>query len=121
MELERLDADLTVCKVASLGEATPKGGLFFLAVTDNEISVVCETRHTPKQTTERTDGWRGLRVSGTMDFSLVGVLARLSGTLAEESIPLFCVSTFDTDYLLVRTPDFERACETLHKAGHTIR
>lgn len=120
MRLERLPLELTICKVPSLDEVTTGEGFLVLAVTDNEISVVCETDHTPARTLERADGWQGLRVCGSMDFSLVGVLAELSGILADHGIPLFCVSTFDTDYILVRTPDVDRAIDSLRNAGHTV-
>ena len=65
-------------------------------------------------------GWRCLRVAGTIPFSVVGVLASLAAPLAEAGISVFAVSTFDTDYLLVKAADFEKAITALTQAGHSI-
>ena len=120
MELQRLDTPLTVCKVADLTDVPLDGELFFLARTEEELSLVCPTRDTPANTLAREDGWRGLRVRGVLDFALVGILARLSGVLAEAGIPIFAVSTFNTDYLLVRENQFDRALAALAAAGYAI-
>jgi len=65
-------------------------------------------------------GWRCLRVAGTLDFSLVGVLASLLGPLADAGLSVFVVSTFDTDYLLVKQTDFQRTVDVLRRAGHAV-
>ena len=117
MQLEILDFPLTVCKVADMADAGLDAGFFFLARTGEEISLVCRTGDAPQKTLAREDGWRAFRVKGSMDFSLVGVLARLSGALASRDIPIFAVSTFDTDYILVKGADFERALAALAEAG----
>jgi hypothetical protein len=65
-------------------------------------------------------GWRCLRVAGTMPFAVVGVLAALTAALAGAGISLFAVSTFDTDYLLVKKNDFEKAITALELAGHSV-
>ncbi|HJW34747.1 MAG TPA: ACT domain-containing protein [Holophagaceae bacterium] len=64
--------------------------------------------------------WRALQVAGPLDFALVGILAELTGALAQAGISLFALSTFDTDYLLVKADRFEAACDTLRAAGHEI-
>jgi hypothetical protein len=66
-------------------------------------------------------GWRCLRVTGTMPFSLVGVLASLAAPLAEAGISTFAISTFATDYLLVKEQNFEKSVGALRTAGHTVR
>ncbi|MBR4747073.1 MAG: ACT domain-containing protein [Desulfovibrio sp.] len=117
MQLETLNFPLTVCKVADVADADAGAGFFFLARTGEEISLVCRTEDAPQRTLAREDGWRAFRVKGSMDFSLVGVLARLSGVLAAQGIPIFAVSTFNTDYVLVKEDDFERALACLAEAG----
>lgn len=60
-------------------------------------------------TIERNDGWKCMRVQGVLDFSLVGILSKISGILASKNISIFAISTYDTDYILVRKEDFEKA------------
>ncbi|MFR1354504.1 MAG: ACT domain-containing protein, partial [[Clostridium] symbiosum] len=74
----------------------------------------------PLSTADREDGWRGIRIQGVLDFSLVGILSKLSGILAENQIGIFAVSTFNTDYILVKAEDFERAIRVLATAGYAI-
>ena len=121
MVLEKLPHDLTVCKTASIGEIDLDAGFFFIGRTDSEISLVCLTSDVPEGAVDREDGWRGFRVRGPLDFSLTGVLAELSGILADHGIPIFAVSTFDTDYILVKAGDLDRASGALKQAGHEIR
>ena len=96
------------------------GDLFSITHTADELSVVCRQDAVPEGITcER--GWRCLRVAGTIPFSVVGVLASLTAPLAEAGISVFTVSTFDTDYLLVKAEDLERAVDVLRRRGHTIQ
>jgi hypothetical protein len=103
--------------------ATPSwavgGGLVSVTQTADEVSIVCRETAVPEGVTcER--GWRCLGVAGTMPLSAVGVLASLTAPLASAGISVFAVSTFDTDYLLVRAADVENAIATLRAAGHTV-
>ena len=118
MELERLDHKLTVCKVRDIADINTAAGFFFIGKTDEEISLVCRTEDTPENTTEREDGWKAFRVSGILDFSLTGILSRLSGILAENKIGIFAVSTYNTDYILVKAENFDRAMQVLEEAGY---
>ena len=93
---------------------------FFIGKTDEEISLVCKLADTPKITTERDDGWKGFRIQGVLDFSLIGILSKLSGILAENHIGIFAVSTFNTDYILVKAENFEKALSVLSAEGYTI-
>ena len=117
MELFLLDGRYAVCKLKHLG-ALPSDGVFFLARTDLELSLVCAEADVPADCIARENGWRALRVCGTLDFSLVGVLAELSGILAGAGIPIFCVSTYDTDYLLFKDGHLSTAKNALTDAGH---
>lgn len=118
MKLKTLDYDLTVCKVASIADVDLNTDFFFIGKTDEEISLVCRTGDTPQQTTERDDGWKGFRIQGVLDFSLIGILSKLSGILAENEIGIFAVSTYNTDYILVKKENFHRAMNVLSEAGY---
>lgn len=121
MVLKKLPYKLTVCKVADIKEIDLNTEFYFIGRTDEEISLVCKTEDTPVATTERDDGWRGFRIEGVLDFSLIGILSKLSGILAENKIGIFAVSTFNTDYILVRGENFERAMTVLADAGYTVK
>ena len=118
MKLKELPFDLTVCKAASMTDIRMDAGFFFIGRTDEEISLVCRTEDTPAETTAREDGWRGFRIEGILDFSLTGILARISGILAEAGIGIFAVSTYNTDYVLVKKENMRRAMEALAAAGY---
>ena len=120
MELRKLAHRLTVCKVTDLSEVDLSAGFYFIGKTDEELSLVCRTEDTPAGATEREDGWRGFRIQGVLDFSLTGILAGLSGILAEKKIGIFAVSTFNTDYILVKEEKFERALNVLASEGYTV-
>lgn len=120
MELKKLECDLTVCKVEATEDIDMAADFFFIGKTDEEISLVCKSADTPKITTERDDGWKGFRIQGVLDFSLIGILSKLSGILAENHIGIFAVSTFNTDYILVKAENFEKALSVLSAEGYTI-
>ena len=120
MELKKLPYDRTVCKVASLADVDLDGEFFFLGKTDEELSLVCRTEDVPAATVARDDGWKGFRIEGVLEFSMVGILSKLSGILAENEIGLFAVSTYNTDYILVKEANFAKALEVLAAEGYTI-
>lgn len=120
MELKALNCDLTVCKVGSVSEIDLDRDLYFIGKTDEEISLVCRTEDTPPRTTERDDGWKGFRIQGVLDFSLIGILSKISGILAENKIGIFAVSTYNTDYILVKSESFGKALSVLSDAGYDI-
>lgn len=120
MELKKLEYDLTVCKVEAITDIDMTADFFFIGKTDEEISLVCKTLDTPKNTTERDDGWKGFRIQGVLDFSLIGILSKLSGILAENNIGIFAVSTFNTDYILVKAENSEKTLRVLSAEGYTI-
>jgi len=94
-------------------------GLLSVTFTDEEVSIVCEEGYAPGDA-EVSRGWRCLRVAGPLDFEMVGVLAALSTVLADEGVPIFVLSTFDTDHILVRGTDLRRAVDALRAAGHEV-
>ena len=120
MNLKTLPYDLTVCKVAELSAVDLTADFFFVGKTDEELSLVCRTEDTPVNTTAREDGWRGLRIEGVLAFSMIGILSKLSAVLAGKGIGIFAVSTYNTDYILVKTENFDRAMDALECAGYTV-
>lgn len=103
------------------GQSGYKIRLLFLAKTDEELSLVCKTEDTPSQTTAREDGWRAFRIEGTLDFSLIGILSKLSTILAENKIGIFAVSTYNTDYILVKEENFAKAMTVLQENGYAVK
>jgi len=120
MELEKLDLDLTICKVTSVADLDLSGDFCFVGKTDEEISLVCPTRDAPPGAVQREDGWKGFRIQGVLDFSLVGVLSKIAGILAENHIGIFAVSTYNTDYIFVKAESFEKALDALSGNGYRI-
>ena len=92
----------------------------FIGQTADEISVVLPTKSITMLTLNREDHWKVFKIAGVLDFSLVGILAKLATILAECSISIFAVSTFNTDYILVKTADFEKAKQVLIQHDYQI-
>lgn len=87
--------------------------------TAAELSVVAPASAVPANA-KAERGWRALQVDGTLDFGLTGILAALAVPLADAGIPIFALSTYDTDYLLVRETQLPAARRALRAAGHTV-
>lgn len=120
MELKRIDHDFSVCKVESLSNVDMSQEFCFVGKTDQEISVVCLTDNIPDNTIACEDGWKAFRIQGILDFSLIGILAKLSAVLAENEIGIFAVSTYNTDYILVKLENYEKALHVLQQAGYQV-
>ena len=88
--------------------------------TPDELSIVCGQEGVRDDVQVERE-WRCLRIVGNLDFSLVGVIATLTNVLADAGISVFVMSTFDTDYLLVKEGNLDDAVEALEKAGHSVR
>jgi predicted glycoside hydrolase/deacetylase ChbG (UPF0249 family) len=123
LEIEILPGRHAVCRLpADHPWPLPPGeaGLFSITRTADELSVVCLESRAPGGARVE-GGWRCLRVRGPLDLALVGVMASLTRCLADAGVSLFALSTFDTDLLLVREADLERAASALQAAGHGVR
>ena len=120
MQLKKLGSDLTVCKLAATTDIDLSKDFYFIGKTDEELSLVCKTEDTPANTTDRDDGWKAFRIEGVLDFSLIGILSKISGILADNKIGIFAVSTYNTDYILVKKENFDKALGVLEEAGYTI-
>lgn len=121
MELKVLDVELSVCKVADVSDIDFATDLVFVGKTDEELSLVCPTAAVPALTVAREDGWRTFRIEGVLDFSLIGILARISNILADEGIGIFVVSTYNTDYVLVKASSLDEALLALERKGYVVR
>ncbi len=121
-ELSLLEGEYAVWKLPPGTEPGVTDGAHFLSVTrtPDEVSVVSLAEDV-EEGAKVEAGWACLRVTGPLSFELTGVLAALSAPLADARIPIFVVSTFDTDYLLVPARNLEKAREVLGAAGHSIR
>ncbi len=105
------------------GSAVPaealSGEFFSVTRTTDELSIVCPENVVIDSDSSEPD-WRCIKVLGPLDFSMTGVLARLSKVLADAEVSIFAISTFDTDYLLVKSNDIDKAVAELAGAGYKI-
>lgn len=120
MEIERIDYDFSVCKVADYSCVNLESEYCFVGKTDEENSLVCITGEVPYNVIERDDGWKAFRIKGVLAFSLIGILSKISEILAENKIGIFVVSTFNTDYILTQKENYQKALNLLKNAGYNI-
>lgn len=118
IQIEPLKIELSVCKVVNYSQIDINTEICFTGRTDDENSLVCPTDTVPDNTIDRDDGWRAMRICGMLDFSLVGILSGISSELERQGIGIFAISTFNTDYILVKDKDFTKALESLIKKGY---
>lgn len=95
---------------------------FSITRTQDELSIVCPQATVPQES--QADGfegdWRCLKVEGVLDFALTGILVAIAAPLADANISIFAISTYETDYVLVKQADLDRAIQTLLQAGHQL-
>ena len=124
MHLTVVEARLAVCRIDSGSEvpAWVDRARDFVSVTRtaDELSIVCAMHAVPPGV-PMEGPWRAIRVHGPLVMTLIGVVASLANPLAAAGISIFAISTFDTDYVLVHEPDFDRAIAALIAAGHTVQ
>lgn len=117
-----LPETLSVCRLAAddaIPAWLPARGFVSVTRTADELSIVCAQDAVPVGV-RREPGWHALAVEGPLDFGLTGVLASLAAPLAKAGISIFAISTFDTDYVLVKAERLDDAVEALRRAGHLI-
>ncbi len=122
LKLVRMDGLFAICRLgrdAAIPAWATAGDFFSVTRTADELSIVCSTSAVPDGV-QVDAGWRCLRVAGAMSLSLVGVLASLTDPLAVAGISVFAISTFDTDYLLLKETVLEAAIDVLRRAGHEV-
>lgn len=120
MEIKKITYDFSVCKVEDYSLVNLDTEYCFVGKTDEEKSLVCLTCDVPDNVTDRDDGWRAFRIQGVLDFSLIGILSKISSVLAENEIGIFAISTFHTDYILTKKENYDKAIDVLNRAGYQI-
>ena len=120
MEIRKLNQDFSVCKVMDYSLVNMDAEYSFIVKTDEEKSLVCITGDVPSNVIERDDGWKGFRIQGVLDFSLIGILSKIAEILAENSISIFSISTYNTDYVLIKKENYQKALDILEHSGYEI-
>lgn len=120
MKLERIHRDFSVCQVEDYSLVNLESEYCFIGKTDEERSLVCAESEVPSNVIKREDGWKAICICGVLDFSLVGILSEIAAVLADNAISIFAVSTYNTDYILIKSEDYQRGLEVLKSAGYEI-
>lgn len=120
MEIKKIHQDFSVCQVEDYSLVNLDSEYCFVEKTDEEKSLVCLTGEVPANVIQREDGWKAFRIQGMLDFSLIGILAEISGILAEHEISIFAVSTYNTDYILVKKENYQKGLDILQTLGYKI-
>lgn len=121
--LRALPETLSVVRLPAGSSVPPwatAGRFFSVTRTAGELSVVCEAHLVPADAGNVEAGFRAMEVAGPLDFALTGILSAIAAPLADAEISIFAISTFDTDYVLVRSGKLEAAQATLRAAGFDI-
>ena len=117
MKILLLHDTLSIFQVHSLEDIDLSIKPLHIGVTDDEISVVAPTNTVPSNTINRNDGWKMFKVEGVLDFSMVGIVSSISGVLARANLSIFSISTYNTDYILVKNNNLDKAIKALNAAG----
>lgn len=120
MKIKKIKGSFTVCKVNNYSQVNFESEYCFIGKTDEENSLVCLTEDVPENVLEREDGWCAFRIDEVLNFSLTGILAKISTLLAEENIGIFAISTFNTDYILVKKEREMDALSKLARVGYKV-
>ena len=122
LTMKLLKEKFGVCRLdknSLIPEWSQKGDFFSITRTSDELSIVCNEDNIPKDIKFEKD-WRILKVEGPLDFSLIGILSKISTILAQNGISIFAVSTYDTDYILVKDKDIKNAIASLIKESYEV-
>lgn len=121
MNLKLLKEEFSICKVKQIDYNILVDEYVFIGKTAEEISLVCESSKIPNQIEAIENGWKCFKIEGILDFSLVGIISKISTILANESVGIFVVSTFNTDYFLVKEENIDKAIMALKNNDYIIR
>ena len=115
-----MDHNFSVCQVEDYSLVNLNSEYSFIGKTDEEKSLVCITDEVPANVIQRDDGWKAFRIQGVLDFSLIGILAKIAAALADNGISIFAVSTYNTDYVLMKKENYQKALDVLKALGYMI-
>ena len=120
MEIRKVHQEFSVCQVEDYSFVNLGSEYSFIGKTDEENSLVCITNEVPPNVIQREDGWKAFRIQGVLDFLLIGVLSKIASILADNDVSIFAVSTYNTDYILIKKENYQKAIKTLSNAGYKI-
>ena len=120
MKIRELDCSLSVCKVTDYSLVDVSKPYCFIGNTPCEKSLVCRKEDVPGNMEERDDGWVAFMIDGILDFSLIGILSGIAAALADAGIGIFAISTYNTDYILVKEENKDKAVSALMAAGYDV-
>lgn len=118
MKFKILEENFTVCKINNISEINFNNNFIFVGKTDDEISLVCDKNSVPKNCVEKEENWKVLKICGKLDFSLIGILSKITTILAENKIGVFVISTYNTDYILINQEKIMEAVNILSEKGY---
>ncbi|MGO0905369.1 ACT domain-containing protein [Clostridioides difficile] len=122
MKLKLFLEEYAVCRLSSNSKIPTwidTKNFYSITKTDDELSIVCSNNNIPSDVKSEKE-WRILKILGPLDFSLIGILSKISGLLADNKISIFAISTYDTDYILIKEKDIKNACKILNCNGYEI-
>jgi len=117
MNLKVINQYFSICKVEDLSKVDFSDKFCFISKTDEEFSLVCSSKLVPKNIIECDHGWKAFRIQGVLDFSLIGILSRITTILSESGIGIFAVSTYNTNYILTKKDNFDKVIKLYEKFG----
>lgn len=120
MKIKKIPQDFSVCQVEDYALVNLDSEYCFIGKTDEEKSLVCIIDEVPANVIQRDDGWKAFCIQGVLDFSLIGILSKIAAILADNNISIFAVSTYNTDYVLVKEENYQKGLEILETAGYEV-
>lgn len=120
MTIKILEPTFAIYKIKEISSIDFTQEYIFLSKTEEEISLVCPENITVKNITDCDKNWRAFRIQGELDFSLIGILSKISTILAKNNIGIFAISTYNTDYIFTKAYDFDSAIQLLELAGYKL-
>lgn len=120
MRIQVIEGKFAVCRLRTAERLNLNEDFLFFTKTDEEFSLVCREESIPYDCLACDKGWKAFRIEGQLEFEIVGLISRMTSLLADQNIGLFAVSTYLTDYTLVKSENLARALDTLKKAGYKV-
>ena len=121
MNIKLLDYDFSILKVDNINNIDFNKEYFFYSKTDEEISIVCKSCDEVNSYISISRGWKGFRIDGVLDFSLIGIIKEISILLANNKIGIFVISTYNTDYVFVKEENYNKTVELLKANSYNVK